>query len=254
MSSGRPLRAAPNIKQVHLPGIYGDFRATIQSRITELATAKTPENLETIQFFEYLLSEVDAEEYRGVQARYVQKPNGMTKYLDPITWFESKLRVARRLALHSEAPLRILDIGAGPGHFPVVGRFYGHDVIGTDLPEILECRDRRGQFYAALCNVYRVKRVSHMIRPCEPLGDLGGRYDMVTAFLAAFNITEDKKPWSVHHWQFFLDSLRRDVLSEKGVLFMMLADEKLTEETWAYLKSLADWSVDRSKQVFISAF
>lgn len=242
------------IKDVHLAGVFGDFRETVQRRMETLRATKNEENLDTARFFEFLLSEVDADQYTRIQRRYTGQPDGMTKYLDPINWFESKLRVARKLGLNNRPPLRILDLGTGPGHFPVVARFYGHDVTGTDLPKVSGGPDKTGHFYDALCDVYRVKRISHVIRPNIPLENLEGRYNMVTAFLAAFNVYENKKPWTIAYWQYFLGNLRRDVLEPEGQLFMMLADDKLTPDVWTYLTSLGDWSVERSKQLFISNF
>jgi len=243
-----------DIKDVHIPGVQGNFREIIEARIIKLRSTKSADNHDSARFFEYLLSEVDADEYSLIQRHYLSAPDGMTKYLDPIVWFESKLRVARKLGLNNKGPLKILDLGTGPGHFPVVARYYGHDVTGTDLPRVSGGVDKTGHFYDALCSIYRVKRISHVIKPNEPLGGLNRDYAMVTTFLAAFNVDERKMPWSVENWRFFLTDINLNVLARNGVLFMMLDDKKLTGEVWQYLVSLAEWSEPRSKQVYISNF
>lgn len=243
------------VRPEHLPGIYGDFREVVEHRLAQIRS-KDPQSLELRRFFEYLLSEVDADEYRRVQLHYldphVVDPNtDIVKYLDPVIWFESKLRLAQSIGLDKKPPMRILDIGTGPGHFPFVARFYGHDVTGTDLPP----RTRGvGHIYDALCALYGVKRIGHTIEANVPLEGLGGRYDMVTSFLAAFNVDETKKPWTVEHWRFFLASVKRDVLNDGGLLFLVLADGKLTPESWSYLVSLADKTVEKSKQIQITNF
>ncbi|HEX4861635.1 MAG TPA: hypothetical protein VFV07_10395, partial [Rhizomicrobium sp.] len=112
--------------------------------------------------------------------------------------------------------------------------------------------DQTGHLYDELCALYRVKRISHAIRPFAPLGDIGGRYDMVTAFLAAFNVDEDKRPWGEEHWRFFLSDLATNVLTPRGVVFMRLTHDKLTDAAWDYLSSLAEWKEDQSRQVFIT--
>ena len=63
-----------------------------------------------------------------------------------------------------------------------------------------------------------------------------------------------RTPWTNDHWRFFLRNLKRDVLNDGGTLFMTLANGKLTEESWAYLESIADWTVEKSKQIQISKF
>jgi hypothetical protein len=249
----------PGIKPEHLDRMFDGFRATVEARIGELRAANDANGERGAAFFEYLLNEVDAEQFGRIQQLFLAdagraENSNMLKYIDPVTWFESKLSIARWLALDRQAPLRILDLGTGPGHFPVVARFYGHTVVGTDLPSRSSGVGKTGHLYDALCDLYCVTRISHTIRPFEPLGDLDGRYDMVTAFLAAFNVDQDKRPWSEAHWRFFLTDLAENVLTNRGVLFMRLTHDKLTDEAWAYLASLAEWKEDQSRQVYITDF
>lgn len=249
----------PKVAKQHHRGIFGNFREVVGQRIAELRERGNSSNLETARFFEYLLAEVKDEEYSAIQRHYLTDGNidpksDLAKYLDPVIWFESKMRIARKLELDKRPPLRVLDLGTGPGHFPVVARFYGHDVTGTDLPQRSKGIDQTGHLYDALCNIYRVRRISHTIRPMESVGNVGGPFDLITAFLAAFNVDEAKKPWTVEHWRYFLISLKRDALAADGILFMTLADQKLTSESWAFLKSVAEHSEEKSKQILVSNF
>jgi SAM-dependent methyltransferase len=246
------------VRPEHLPKIYGDFRETVEARVAQIRT-NDAHSVELRRFFEYLLAEVAAGEYLRVQRHYldpkvVDPDADIVKYLDPVTWFESKVRLAQSLDLDKKPPLRILDLGTGPGHFPFVAHFFGHDVTGTDLPPRTLGVGKSDHIYDALCAMYRVKRIGHEIKLNVKLEGLGGRYDMVTSFLAAFNVDEERKPWSVDHWKFFLKSLRRDVLNDGGILFMTLADGKLTPESWSFLVSISDRSVEKSKQIQITKF
>lgn len=249
----------PSIKAEHLKWMFGDFRDMVQDRIAELREGARAMDAPKASFFEYLLSEVDGEQFGLVQKLFLgessRAENGnMLKYIDPITWFESKLNIAHWLELDIQSPRRILDLGTGPGHFPVVARFYGHSVVGTDLPDRSRGLGHYGHLYDALCDVYNVKRISHRIFPFQLLGDVEGRYDLLTAFLAAFNIDEAKRPWSVEHWRFFLLDLRENVLNDGGALCMTLDDTKLTADSWSFLRDLSDKYVEKKKQILISNF
>jgi hypothetical protein len=243
------------VRDEHLPGIYGDFREIVEAHIAN-SNGKEFAAVESRRFFEYLLENVDAKKYREIQRHYLDpkivNPNAdIVKYLDPTTWFESKLRLCYILGLDKKPPMRILDLGTGPGHFPFVAHFYGHSVLGTDLP----ARTRgAGHIYDALCDLYRVERIGLEIKPNTPLEGIPGRYDMVTAFLAAFNVYGGRTPWTIDHWRVFLRNLKLDILNDGGMLFMTLTNGKLTKESWGYLQSIADWTVEKSKQIHISKF
>lgn len=249
----------PSVKPEHLKRMSCGFRETVTGRIDELRSASDTNNQQAKAFFEYLLQEVDADRFDEVRNEFLSDVStvdnvNMLKYLDPVTWFESKLSICRWLKLHTRDPVRILDLGTGPGHFAVVARFFGHKVVGTDLPHRSQGVDATGHLYDALCDLYRVERISHMIRPFEMLGDMAGRYDLVTAFLAAFNIDENKQPWTPDHWKFFLSDLAATVLRPGGSLFMRLTHDKLTDDAWTYLVSLATWKEDQSRQVYVTDF
>jgi SAM-dependent methyltransferase len=253
-------RVAPEelkkVKPEHWPGVFGDFRENVIARRDRSRRGNKPARKNTERFFEYLLEEVDAGAFARVQERYLDAANvnrnaDIVKYIDPIIWFESKMRLARKLGLDASPPLRILDIGCGPGHFPVVARFFGHDVTGTDLPQRASGQEH---IYDALCAVYKVKRIAHAVVAHEPLGDVGGRYDLVTALLAAFNVDADKRPWGVDAWRHFIDDVTKNVLNPGGRLFLVLTNEKITPEVWKYLSSLGEWNEEKSRQVLISDF
>lgn len=245
----------PKIKPEHLRRMESGLRETVSGRIEELRNARDPYSMQAKRFFAFLLDDVDETQFDEIRSRFLADPSdannvGALKYLDPVTWFESKLRTAMRLELHTSPPLRILDLGTGPGHFPVVARFLGHEVVGTDLKQIVHSKP--GNIYNALCEVYKVHRVVAAIKPFEVLDSVEGPYDLVTAFLAAFNVDQNKKPWTTEQWEFFLTHLTVNVAKPSGRLFMSLANDKLTEESWIYLRERADWNDETAKRVYFS--
>lgn len=244
----------PKVRPFHLQGIFGEFEDVVNTEIRNLESATDPFSCEKQRLFRHLLGLVDTGKFGAMQEAQLADgklnlATDIVKYIDPVGWFESKLRAALLIGLDKRAPLDILDLGTGPCHFPVVAEFYGHRVLGTDLPYRTTGKLERGHIYDALAEIYGVRRVPLKILPFTPLPPLEQRYGMVTALLAAFNLDAEKKPWSIDAWRFFLDDLHRNVLAEGGELFMSLADEKLTDEVWAWLKAHAVFSNDVSKQI-----
>jgi len=243
----------PKIKPEHLRRMETGFRETVTGRIEELRDGRDAYSVQAKRFFAYLLEDVDEAHFDEIRNRFLSEtPNrstaGALKYLDPVTWFESKLRTAMRLDLHNSPPSRILDLGTGPGHFPVVARFLGHEVVGTDLEQIVNSKS--GNIYNELCTAYKVHRVVAAIKPFKVLDSVEGPYDLVTAFLAAFNVDQNKKPWTTEQWEFFMTHLTVGVAKPSGRLFMSLANDKLTEESWLYLRERADWYDETAKRVY----
>ena len=58
------------VRPVHLPYIYGDFHEVVGARLA-LITGNDPQSAELRRFFEYVLTEIDADEYRRVQLHYL---------------------------------------------------------------------------------------------------------------------------------------------------------------------------------------
>ncbi len=247
----------PKIKEQHLFGIFGNFEDVIRLRIAQLRRFDQPRNRLKIRFFEFLLNEIDARRYGEIQDYFlaperIDPQTDTVKYLDPLVWFESKIGFAQRLGLDVAAPRHILDIGTGPGHFPVVARFFGHHVVGTEVLRRAQGVQGSGHLYDALCDVFKVERIVHRVRPFGDLRDIPGTYDMLTSFLAGFNVDERKRPWSIKHWNHFLACARRDVLAPGGTVFLNLSNGKLTPPVWEALKSSAEWFQDEQKSVYFS--
>lgn len=243
------------IRDLHVPGVFGNFAESMDSSIQRFQDDSNPTAKERVKFFSYLKMLVDADRFGAMQDHYLSDEMLVTgvnpvKYIDPIVWFVSKLSLARAIGLDRSPPLSILDIGTGPAHFPVVATFYGHRVLGTDLPSRITNQLCKGHLYDVLADIYKVRRIPLAISGFEHLPTLPERYDLITAFLAAFNVDRvSKKPWDIARWNFFLADVRDHVLRPGGQLFMTLDDKKLTDDVWDYLKARAASSLDKMKRI-----
>ena len=244
----------PNVKDEHLPGVFGRFEDVIDERIARYQASADAFDREKGRFFSYLRERVDPVAFGEMQevqlsGNRLDLNKDFPKYIDPTIWFESKLAMARRIGLHQRDPLNILDIGTGPGHFLVVAEFYGHRIVGTDLPKLTTGDVENGHLYDALSHIYKTRRIPLKIEEFKALPAFDERYDLVTALLAAFNVDAQKQPWTIDAWKFFLDDVRHNVLVENGELFMALANGKLTPAVWDFLSDRAAWKIDPSKQI-----
>lgn len=247
----------PKVKAEHLPGVFGEFTDVVDAAIARFEATRHPIELEKARFFHYLKTRVDPIKFGEMQEfqlsdQKLRLDSDIVKYIDPTTWFASKLKSARHLGLADRPPTDILDIGTGPAHFPVVAEFYGHTVLGSDLPYRTTGKLERGHLYDALAEIYRVPRIPLKVEQFVPLPPLEKRFGLVTAFLAAFNMDADRKPWTIEAWNFFLNDLRDNVLTENGEVYMSLADDKLTPEVWAYLSERAAFVTEVSKNIHIT--
>jgi hypothetical protein len=109
---------------------------------------------------------------------------------------------ARGLGLHQGRPGRILDLGSGPSYFPYVCARMGHDILALDVDST--------PLYNDMTAALQVPRVVHAIRAHEPLPDLDGPFDLITALLICFNGHKDADVplWGVEEWAWFVDQMR----------------------------------------------
>jgi hypothetical protein len=136
------------------------------------------------------------------------------KYIWPEPWLAKKWAAIELLDLHRSHGLSILDLGTGPGHFPIICRYLGHDCEALDQPGI--------PLYDDLCRLAGLERIDHAIRPGQPLPRFERRFDLVTAFMLGFNTRPDGTLFSLDDWQFFLDDVRDNVLTPGGHLCLKM--------------------------------
>ena len=246
----------PKVKEEHLVGVFGEFTDVIDDRIAALEPSRRPFDQEKCRFYRYLKQLVDAEKFGRMQE--VQLANAalnarsdIAKYIDPTRWFESKLAMARCIGLDRRQPTAVLDIGTGPGHFPVVAGFYGHHAMGTDLPYRTTGRVERGHLYDALAEIYGIERIALRVEAFTPLElkTTEQRFGHVSALLAAFSIDADGNPWDIAAWKFFFQDLRNNVLEPDGDVYMTFDRGKITDEVWHYLADRAHFHHEGTRQI-----
>ena len=143
---------------------------------------------------------------------------GRLKWLDTAYWLYEKILWTDRLGLYQSQGQRILDLGAGGGHFCVVARNQGHEPVALD---------RDDDYFSEICTLLGVERVVHTIARRRPLPDLG-RFDLITAFNVNFN-HRAHGPWRKADWRWFLNHLILSQLRPGGRIF--LTPNKLFDRT-----------------------
>lgn len=225
---------------------YGDAKVVALKRQTHIGAARDAERelrirlLQThgkthharkAEVLERLLRDHDWDAYRAMQSD-LQAPQSLMfhgmilKYMNLDYWFERKYRIAKEMGLTTGSRLRILDLGAGPAHFPLVCTMLGHDVICTDI-DVSDTGEYKGKhIYDRLVDFFGLGRHTHRIEQFEALPDFGPKFDLVTGFMVKFDTThvdaEGEHYWDVDQWRFFLEDIAKNVLTESGRLYLKL--------------------------------
>jgi SAM-dependent methyltransferase len=170
-----------------------------------------------------MVRELESKGFGQIRAKYANPADqkGWPKYVDAVHRLQLAIKQARFLQLDRRKPLRLLDIGSGAGYFLFVCKRLGHLVIGLDLDW--------PPMYGEMFELLEMPRKIWRIEPFQPLPDLGGRVDLVTGFAVCFNSHGSNTVWGVKEWDFFLDDLRKNVLSPKGEIYF-----ELNPEPWGY--------------------
>jgi SAM-dependent methyltransferase len=151
-------------------------------------------------------------------------PTSAAKYVDYGIWIPFNVARIGRLQLHHSRPLRILDIGCGPGYFLTAARGCGHEGFGIDAPtDILS--DVENRVYSELLGAQRIEGCvsPSLIERFVPLRSELYDLDLITAFWICFNRHRQADEWEVDEWRFFV----KDALSHLrpgGVLHLELND------------------------------
>ena len=149
-------------------------------------------------------------------------PACAAKYTDYPFWIPFNLERVGRLSLHRSPPLRILDIGCGPGYFLAAALACGHDAYGVDAPPQalteIEARVYSEMLAALSCD----KRVSSLlIERFVPMALPWRDLDLITAFWICFNRHRQPAEWGAAEWQFFVQDAM-SYLRQGGVLHLEL--------------------------------
>ena len=132
-------------------------------------------------------------------------------------WVGVNVKRVQDLWLDRTPPLRILDLGCGPGYFLYICGMFGHSGIGLDQDE--------EPLFRAMIEYFNGSRVISRIGPGVPLRDLSEKFDLVTAHRVCFH-RKNREPsgkwneWNPVDWKFFINDMRTRFLKPHGRLLL----------------------------------
>lgn len=128
------------------------------------------------------------------------------------------------LNLHKSKPLRILDIGGRAGLFSYYCKYYGHEAITSDIPEVLAKSPNR-----EILKLLNIETLPLKIMPLQNLPTPDQKFELITGFRTRFHSTypfetgnDFETHWNENEWRFFLKNLSRDYLTQDGQIFFLL--------------------------------
>ena len=165
-----------------------------------------------------IIETIDPVAFEQIRRRYAgnNPTDDWRKYLDLDRWIGLNIRRIRDIELDLARRKRILDLGCGAGYFLYINQLLGHTGFGLDLDRV--------QMFTEITSLLGVRRVIQRIQPFRPLPDLGGKFDLVTAFMICFNSHGRPNIWGVPEWSFFLDDIAKH-LAPRGRVWLELNRE-----------------------------
>jgi hypothetical protein len=247
----------PTLRDAWLPAIFGRFDDVARAAAEPLWDDPHWNRQAKARFFLSLPERFSTDRYHHIQAAHLRqgdvgRDGNRLKYLDTPTWAGGKFDHAIRLGLHRSPPKRILDLGAGPGHFQMVAEYFGHETMGVDIP-LVSCSPRvKTHIYDDLCDFFGVCKIDHRILAGAPLPSFAGCFDLVTSFMTCFSLdTKLGMPWTVRDWTFFLKDLRDNVLAEGGSIYLNLTPGVYDEQSWGFLTGVGHGVIEKSRTLSI---
>lgn len=189
--------------------------------------------LKSRQPTEHLYHSIDHEAFKTLlQYRDNTGHPQYKKYLNAEYWLRKNVKRALYLNLNRSAPQSILDIGCGFGYFPYVSKFYGHSVIGVDLPD-----DKLFQKASEFLNI---NRQDLRIEPFTLISPFEQKFDLITAFQVCFNGHIEGEIWGEKEWDFLLNDLFTNHMNPKGKIYLEL--------NWS--QHIKDWLPQDAQSLF----
>ena len=166
-----------------------------------------------------ILGTIDRAKLAKLAEFYPPRPGSrkINAYEDAAYWVGVNVRRVQDLWLDRAAPLRILDLGSGPGYFLYICRLFGHEGLGLDTDE--------NPLFRGTTELFGVRRVIARIEPQTPLPEVGEKFDLVTGHRVCFHrlgrgANGEWKEWTTDDWKFFIRDVRTRFLTPDGRLFL----------------------------------
>jgi SAM-dependent methyltransferase len=177
-----------------------------------------------------------------VKPMFRKEPTSAAKYADRKYWQLLNVQRVLKLNLHKEKPLKILDIGCGPGFFMGVTRAAGHESWGIDAPESFLTKTE-ARVYAELLESMNIRQYTTplLIERFKPLPFEGRSFDLITAFWICFNRHREPDTWGVEDWKFFIEDALKYVNPGGRILLELNEDSERFPEMRFYDQATLDY-------------
>ncbi|MEP6937388.1 MAG: methyltransferase domain-containing protein [Chthoniobacterales bacterium] len=166
-----------------------------------------------------LLARLDSAAWARLGERFPHRADApkINRFVDAEHWIPVSVERAQDLWLDRSPPLRLLDLGCGPGYFLYVCKCLGHQAIGVDIDE--------QPLFRETTSLLGVARIIWRIEARVPLPQFGEKFDLVTAHRVCFHKTVrgsdgQWEEWDRHDWEFFLRDIRTRFLNAEGRLLL----------------------------------
>jgi len=141
--------------------------------------------------YKNIINSIDSNKISELKVKYSEIWQEEKKFLDYQYWLRRNFLRVAKLNLHKSSPLNILDIGTGVGYFPYICAYYGHSVIGVDVPNI--------DLYNEMAELLNTNRVLEPVEAYKKLPYYGRKFDVVTSFRSYINF-DLKGYWEDEFW------------------------------------------------------
>ena len=149
-------------------------------------------------------------------------PTSAAKYTDYPSWLPFNVVRVGALALHRSRPLRLLDIGCGPGYFLAAAKACGHEVYGIDAPANILTEVEARVYSELLAALGCDRQVSPLlIERYVPMGLAQRDLDLMTAYWICFNRHRQLDEWGAAEWRFWVEDAKAH-LRPGGVVHLEL--------------------------------
>ena len=185
-----------------------------------------------------MLDNWDLSKYDELKAKHYKEdsgtPKNKLKYLDLFSWIAGRMNSAILMGLHKSMPLDILDIGTGPGHFAFIAKFFGHNILTSDIapgtPEgsikngEIKQKESKDVFYKDHINFFNLESITHRVEPFKSASNIEKKFDLITILMPSFEkFSRDKELWGLKEWEFLIDDYKNNLLNENGRMFLWLS-------------------------------
>jgi hypothetical protein len=221
---------------------YKSFKFNYSSLNNVLSDVINNTNTEKIlkDWYCYFKENINNELYNTYLQKYTNKTNidnnftnssmDIIKYFDFDYWIKQKLRLFEFINKHINLQGKnVYDIGSGFGHFPLICKYYGSNiVVGSNIPYAPNSF-HEGELYENICKSFNLETDYLRVNPNVSL-ELNMKYDIVSGLMPRwFHL------FSLDEAKFFINDLKKNVLTKDGKIFL----ECNTPDKYEYLEKIS---------------